>query len=163
MTWRTVRDGSSIFDSKCQIITIPVNCVGVMGAGLAFDAKRKWPNVSDVYKQLCRAGLISLGHPQLIHRLDGTDGQVLLFPTKHHFSEISDIRHIDRGLNAVWEMIHAANYEFPPIALPALGCGLGGLDWVRVEELIHYYLKPLDDVVDFEVYPPGEPHREGVR
>lgn len=135
----------NIFDSKMATIVNPVNCVGVMGKGLALEFKKRYPALFLSYKSACarnlfRPGIVYVSHQQ--------DKKVLLFPTKEHWKDPSRYEYIDIGLS-----YFAKNYKALKItscAFPRIGCGLGGLDWEKVKLLIEKHLGDLD--IEIEVY-----------
>ena len=119
----------SIFDSSAQTLACLVNTVGVMGAGLALAFKRRYPKLLPAYRDACNNGLLRPGVPWVWH-------EVLCFPTKRDWRDSSDIGDISQGL--AW--IERNQHRFASLALPALGCGLGGLAWADVREYIERYL-----------------------
>lgn len=135
----------NILDSQSDFITIPVNCVGVMGAGLALEFKKKYPIVFQWYKEDCQKSEIAPGIPVFYN-------QVCLFPTKDHWKNPSKLEWIDIGL-AILSNRWYEEGDFS-IALPALGCGLGGLNWEsEVKPLIEKYFSKHQNI-DVEVYEP---------
>lgn len=120
----------SIFRSPAKILVSPVNCVGVMGAGLAREFKERFPAYFEDYKKACERKEIAIGS-QLHTYQDQESRRILVsFPTKIHFSKPSDIAYIHVGLSKLEAV--AAIYPRKAIALPALGCGLGGLNYDKV-------------------------------
>lgn len=112
--------------SGCNILVNPVNCVGIMGAGLAKQFKIKFPKYFDHYVKLCSKKILVLGEPQMY--FDHTnDVSILSFPTKNHYSEKSDIKYIIDGLSDTFNEFCIHNIP-TSIAFPLLGCGLGGLN-----------------------------------
>ena len=139
-----------IFASKADWLVAPVNCVGVMGAGLAKQFKLKIPGLEDRYKAVCREQLIAPGEPFRLFMNDGSP-HIVLFPTKNHWRNPSKLEWIDRGL---LEFAHTfRNATRIQIAVPPLGCGLGGLHWDDVKPLIEKHLGSLE--VTVLVYEPG--------
>ena len=135
-----------IFDSAAQVITNPVNCVGVMGKGLALAFKGKFPEMFLDYKMKCQQGKVILGQPYL---WESETVQILNFPTKQHWKQNSSLYDVENGLKYL-----AQNYTqmgISSVALPPLGCGLGGLNWKDVKSLINKHLGPLEDL-DVYVY-----------
>lgn len=120
-----------IFNSQCEVLVNPVNCVGVMGAGLALSFKERYPNMFSKYKSYCTQGLLSPGKIALIQE---DTKRIMLFPTKEHYSKPSKMIYIQEGLAKVKGAY--ANKGIKSIAFPKLGCGLGGLDWKQVEKEI---------------------------
>jgi len=85
----------NIFDSPAQVITNTINCVGVMGKGLALEFKNRFPLLFQDYKKKCEEGHVKPGTPYL---LENDEVQVLNFPTKRHWKEKSYLEDIDQGL-----------------------------------------------------------------
>ena len=134
----------NIFKSNAQTLTITVNCVGVMGAGIAKQCKELFPNTFQQYHRKCKQGIYLPGQPILV----SVDRPLLLFPTKDHWRNPSKIEWIKEGLKRIARNSH----NFESIAIPPLGCGHGGLQWEQVKVLIEQYLDPLSNLV--EVYSP---------
>lgn len=121
-----------VFDSGCAALVNPVNCVGVMGAGLALQFKHKFPKNFDFYKSICRCNALFPGIP-LIFEEKGVF--VINFPTKSNWKEDSKLYYIERGMPLLVNLIVALN--IPSVAIPKLGCGLGNLDWEDVKPLVY--------------------------
>ncbi len=130
---------TSIFDSPAQTLVNPVNCVGVMGAGLALEFKKRYPEMFDLYKFRCRTGHVAIGQLDL-H--EGKDKWILNFPTKYRYDDNSKYHYLFAGLDAVNHTVK--DYGITSIAFPKLGCGLGGLDWTVVKAIMTEYLSALD-------------------
>lgn len=134
-----------IFKSQAQVITNPVNCVGVMGKGLALAFKNAYPRSFDEYRKLCTAGALRPGVPCLSY----TDTRaILLFPTKDHWRNSSRLEYVNDGLKYLAE--HYQEMGIESLALPKLGAGLGGLPWAAVRSLIIKHLGSLP--INIEVY-----------
>ena len=135
----------NIFDSKMETIVNPVNCIGVMGKGLALEFRKRYPALFLSYKSACARKLIS---PGKVYVSNQQDKKVLLFPTKEHWKYPSKNEYIDSGLG-----YFSKNYKALKItscAFPRIGCGLGGLEWEKVKALIEKHLGDLD--IEIEVY-----------
>lgn len=120
------------------IPVIPVNCVGVMGAGLAKQAADKWPWIVAPYKDMChgRYRYQKCFEPgDVAIESDGND-TICLFATKQHWRSASDLDWIERGL----KRLVAHSFPSSIFNVPKLGCGLGGLDWADVKPLMVKYL-----------------------
>lgn len=142
----------NIFDSECQTLVCPVNTVGVMGKGLALEFKRRWPEVDNYYRRLYKMEAMVTG--SLWDISISEKRRVLLFPTKTTWREPSKLIYIQWGLS---DFAHAPwSYGVKSIAFPALGCGLGGLDWNDVKPLMERYLSQLS--IPVEVYLPERKH-----
>ena len=133
-----------IFKSPAQVLTNTVNCVGVMGKGVALEFKNRYPQMFNDYKSKCDQGNVKPGQPYL---WEDDSTQVLNFPTKRNWRDKSLLQDIEDGLKHL-----ASSYEqmgIQSIAMPALGCGLGGLKWSEVQPLI---VKHLGSISDLDVY-----------
>lgn len=130
-----------------------VNCVGVMGKGIALQFKRRYPAVFMAYERACKRGEVQIGQMFVVPtgQLDGPK-YVINFPTKKHWRSPSKIDYIERGLVSLRKVIR--DYRISSVAIPPLGAGSGGLDWKAVEPLIVQALTDLDDV-DIRLYPPS--------
>jgi len=143
-----------ILKSPAQVIANPINCAGVMGKGLALQFKKAFPKFDIDYVARCKAGTVHLGEPYMWE--DG-ETQILAFPTKGHWREKSTLDSIEKGLICL-----AKNYDelgITTLALPALGCGNGGLEWKSVSELIVRHLGEIKDLEVF-VFEPSKPVEE---
>jgi len=139
-----------IFKSPAQVITNPVNCVGVMGGGLALEFKKRYADLFGDYVERCKKNLVKPGQPYLF---ETADTQILNFPTKRHWKDVSLIEDIESGLKFLAE--NYAEMGIFYLALPALGCGLGGLEWSDVKHLIDKHLGPVADL-EVMVFEPAE-------
>jgi O-acetyl-ADP-ribose deacetylase (regulator of RNase III) len=138
MTIKFVR--GDILESNCQALVNPVNCVGVMGAGLAKQFKLKYPAMFNQYKWECRDGSYKLG--QVRHWYLGGRKVIINFPTKYHWKDKSTIEDIRSGLLDLRKYI--VENKITSVAIPKLGCGLGGLDWKDVKLIIGLSLMKLE-------------------
>ncbi|WP_295912785.1 macro domain-containing protein [uncultured Xanthomonas sp.] len=150
----TFKDGD-MFSTNADAIVNTVNCVGVMGKGVALEFKRRWPENYKVYKKVCDRRELRPGMMLVYDRGDifGSDRPRFLinFPTKDHWRSKSKIEYIENGLDALIREIRSRSIT--SIALPPLGCGNGGLDWAIVKPLIIDKLSVLSDV-RIEIYGP---------
>ncbi len=137
-----------LFESKCTAIVNTVNCVGVMGKGIALEFKRRYPEMYDDYVAKCRSGEVRPGKPYVYTGRDGT--KVLNFPTKDHWRSPSRLSYIIDGLD--WFVKHYQEYGIDSIAFPPLGCGNGGLSWKTVGPLM--YSKLCELPLAIEIYAP---------
>ncbi len=139
----------SIFDTRAAAIVIPVNTAGAAGKGLAKQAASRWPLWEHAYKQACEDGRLTIG-TVVAHHIPGHP--VLVdFPTKRHWRERSTRGIIETGLTALsdWLLRHP---EVHSIAIPALGCGLGGMTWEAVAPLLENFRRRSPAQVT--IYPP---------
>ena len=172
-----------ILDEKVEAYVNTVNCFGVMGRGIALEFKKAYPENFKAYANACdleeikpgRMFVFDLRAPtpvdeesggvlqqgSLLDSGDDREGDlryIVNFPTKRHWRDKSRIEDIDSGLEALSQEIKERNIR--SIALPALGCGLGGLDWVVVRERIESRLRELNGV-KIVVFEPGSPSAGG--
>ncbi len=157
-----------MFFSSMQTLTVSVNVVGIMGKGLASRAKYQFPDVYVAYQDACRRKTLRMGVPFLYKRESFMDEELaddprsmpgpnaskwfLLFATKSHWRDDSDLGGIEQGVRWIRE-----NYKkegIKSLALPALGCGLGNLDWKDVGPIICRELIGVD--IPVAVYLPRE-------
>jgi hypothetical protein len=121
---------------------IPVNCVGVAGAGLAKAAKLKYPNWYTAYRNWCSTGI--RGPSNVFTWSEGTT-TLLSVPTKIHWKSKTTLPVLLHALDALRETIAGSAYR--RVVVPALGCGCGGLSWTAVRPLIKQDLSGLPVVV----------------
>jgi len=126
----TMRVGD-IFEDGFDIRVNTVNCVGVMGAGLAKQFADRYPGLLARYKRACESGEVQPGR-LYVWRYGLT--WVVNFPTKRHWRGASRYEDVAAGLDALRELL--APLRDLRVAVPALGCSLGGLDWRRVWPMI---------------------------
>lgn len=139
----------SIFDSTAQCLVNPVNCVGVMGKGLALEYKTRYPDMFKFYQKTCREGKLNLGQVAFWTLKKNSSTIICLFPTKQHWKERSTVTTIDSGLKAFVK--YAPEMKIETAAFPKLGCGLGGLDFERqVQPLFEKYF--LNSSILVEIY-----------
>jgi O-acetyl-ADP-ribose deacetylase (regulator of RNase III) len=159
-----------ILEAQVDAIVNPVNCVGVMGAGLAKQFRERYPEMFERYKRWCNKGLIELGVYMLYvteedRPKSGYPKFIVCFPTKNHWADVSKLEDIEACLDDLQDWVEVRQHSFDEInriksiAFPALGCGLGGLDWKDVKPLIDKYFgtpfkNPWDDEVKTIVYEP---------
>ena len=126
----------NILESDATVLVNPVNCVGVSGAGLALQFKQAFPMNHELYAQCCKDGKVAPGFPLTTH--DRDSGKVIYnFPTKRHWKDKAQLQDILSGLfQLAVDIKYSEEYQF--IAMPKIGCGLGGLNWSNVRPWIVY-------------------------
>jgi len=145
----------NLFESGAQTLVNTVNCVGVMGKGIAREFKKRYPDMFRDYTARCDAGEVRVGVPYLYSDLLGTS--IVNFPTKEHWRSPSRVQDIERGLDAFLE--HYKDWQIRSVAFPPLGCGNGGLDWKVVGPMIYRKLSALE--IPVTIYAPyGTPRPE---
>lgn len=134
----------NIFDSTCQAITNTVNCVGVMGAGLALQFARKFPDYVAAYK------FMTLQPGDVWYYTTTKERRnIISIATKDHWKNPSKLEWIDEALKQLNGLVERKKLK--SIALPKLGCGLGGLDWHAVYPKIKEFATKHPDLL-IEVY-----------
>lgn len=113
----------------------PVNCVGVMGAGLAKSFKLKYPLMFAEYNTICQRHQLDVGKLMVY---DAQKLFIINFPTKKHWKENSELSYIEAGIIALHKLNTKCKFDI--IAMPMIGCGLGQLDWNDVQKIIEKYL-----------------------
>jgi len=131
----------NIFDQNTQAIVNAVNCVGVMGKGLALQFKNTFPSNYLSYRDSCMKGEVVPGK-MFVHSESGKT--IINFPTKRHWQNDSRLEDIISGLDDLAKVI--VNLNLKSISIPRIGCGLGGLDWNVVRPIIVEKLSNLNDV-----------------
>lgn len=142
----------NILDADVEALINTVNTVGVMGKGIALQFKQAFPDNYRAYKVACDGGRVQLGKMFVfdLARLDNPR-YIINFPTKGHWRSKSRLVDIEQGLVDLVHVIREC--EITSIAVPALGCGNGGLPWESVRPVIVDALSGLDGVA-VHLYPP---------
>lgn len=144
-----------LFESRAQTLVNTVNCVGIMGKGLALQFKQRFPEMFEDYASRCRHHQVKLGEPYLYRRL--IEPWILNFPTKDHWRSVARLSDILQGLEHLQN--HCREWGITSLAVPPLGCGEGRLEWRVVGPTLYRRLSEMDVAV--ELYAPfGTPHEE---
>jgi O-acetyl-ADP-ribose deacetylase (regulator of RNase III)/uncharacterized protein YwgA len=138
----------NLFESRAQTLVNTVNCVGVMGKGVAKEFKNRFPAMFEDYQSRCQRKAVRLGEPYLY--VDASGSRIINFPTKGHWRAASRLADIERGLD--YFVAHATEWGVASVAIPPLGCGNGGLEWAEVGPLIWRKLHGLP--IEVELYAP---------
>lgn len=126
----------NLLDCPARGLVNPVNCGGVAGAGLARQFRDRWPEQVAEYTAFCNAGRM---RPGVLHDALLPDGRrILSVPTKRHWSDRSTVEIVGIGLAALKNYLDETGMV--SVAVPALGCGLGGLPKRQVAKLTKYWL-----------------------
>jgi len=145
----------NLFESKAQTWVNTVNCVGVMGKGVALEFKNRFPDMYEDYMARCKRGEVKLGRPYLFKRL--VHPWILNFPTKEHWRSVANLAKIVEGLEYLLK--HYKTWGIESLAVPPLGCGQGQLEWKIVGPTLYRVLNRMD--IQVELYAPyGTPHEE---
>lgn len=148
-----------ILTAEAEALVNTVNCVGVMGRGIAAQFKKKFEENFKAYKKVCDAGKL---RPGIMFVFDSetllNPRYVINFPTKDHWRAKSKMEDIESGLEALVDEVRKRRIK--SIAIPPLGCGLGGLNWSEVRPKIEMAFAVLDDVQVYLYEPAGAPSAE---
>lgn len=141
-----------MFTEKFDIMVNTVNCVGVMGKGIALEFKQRFPNLYTAYIKACKSGEIKPG--ALWYYVDTSNDRnwqlIINFATKDSWKNPSKYEWIESGLLELKAYL-ASPYVKWNIGIPALGCGCGGLSWPRVKAMMEKHLSELNHhIVVFE-------------
>lgn len=138
----------NMFDYPADILVNTVNCVGVMGKGVALEFKKRYPLMFRYYKRTCREGWLEPG--KLLTWTQPGNPLVVNVPTKLHWRNPSEYAYIRDGLDALRQLL--MNHKGKRVHLPAIGCGNGGLNWEIVRGMIESTLG--DVAADIWVFEP---------
>ncbi|MBN1984332.1 MAG: macro domain-containing protein [Chitinivibrionales bacterium] len=152
----TVKIGN-LFSSSAQTLVNTVNCVGVMGKGIALEAKKRFPSMFADYEARCQRHEVKLGRPYLYKQNQGP--WIVNFPTKGHWRAVSNIQDIEEGLRYLKD--HYKEWGITSLAMPPLGCGNGQLEWRVVKTVMHKYLNDFD--IPIELYAPFETPQDDLK
>jgi len=144
-----------ILRAEAEALVNTVNCVGVMGRGIALQFKKAFPEMFREYKRACDAQTVVPG-VVLVHEVGRLHGPrfVISVPTKRHWRGKSRLEDVKLGLDALVREVQSRGIR--SIAVPPLGCGLGGLAWDEVRPLIEEAFSTLPEV-ELMVYEPAGP------
>ena len=134
-----------ILKAKADALVNTVNCVGVMGRGIALQFSKAFPMVLKAYETACKRGEVQIGRVMScdLNRSEQPH-YVINLPTKKHWRNKSLIEYVDTGLLALVAEVQRLGIK--SIAIPPLGCGLGGLDWKDVRPRIEQAFAALPEV-----------------
>ena len=148
-----------ILVAEAEALVNTVNCVGVMGRGIALQFRKAFPENFRVYESACAKGDVKPGS-MLVYETGMLTGPRLIinFPTKRHWKGKSRMADIDSGLKAL--IAEVSSRSIRSVAIPPLGCGLGGLNWGEVRPRIVQAFASLPDVQVILFEPEGAPAAE---
>lgn len=137
-----------LLQCNAEAIVNTINCVGVMGKGIALQFKQQYPNNFNAYQEACKANRVQIGKMFITAvNFSPYPRFIINFPTKLHWRDPSKLEYIEQGLIDLVAQIRRLGIG--SIAIPALGCANGGLEWSRVKPMIEEAFLLLRDV---EVY-----------
>jgi O-acetyl-ADP-ribose deacetylase (regulator of RNase III) len=134
----------NILKCEADALVNPVNCIGVMGRGLALKFKNDFPENYRAYEAACRRKAVQPGRMFVFETDKRMPHCIINFPTKRHWRDKSQLEDIESGLVDLVKVIRDRGIR--SIAIPPLGCGLGGLAWNDVRPRIERTLSCLNGV-----------------
>ena len=143
----TIVSNGDIFKSKCEALVNPVNIKGIMGKGLALAFKNKYPAHFENYKRACQNGEMTTDKVLAYQEINGP--MIICLATKDDWKNSSKIEYVSAGLDDLVNQIKTLGIR--SVAIPKLGCGLGGLDWNKVRPLIVEKMSSIDSI-NVEIY-----------
>ncbi len=146
----------NLLEDESEALVNTVNCVGVMGKGIALQFKKAFPDNFKEYKKACDKKKVVPGKMFIFKHKDMFSYKwIINFPTKRHWKGKSKIEDIDSGLKDLVRQVKKINIE--SIAIPPLGSGLGCLDWEVVKsKIVSAFGK--DEDIQINIYEPiGSP------
>lgn len=143
----------NILHADAEALVNTVNTVGVMGKGIALAFKKAFPNNYKLYKQACDSKEFNTGELFITDTGQLTPKYIINFPTKKHWRGRSKMEFVEIGMRELVKEIKAKGIK--SIAIPPLGCGNGGLEWMEVKPLILKKLEILKEEIDIIIYEPG--------
>ena len=150
------RKTGDILAENAEALVNSVNCVGVMGRGIALQFKHAFPENFKAYAEACKHGEVRPGHMFVFETGHLSNPRYIInFPTKRHWRSKSRIEDIDAGLESLARVIRERDVN--SIAVPPLGSGLGGLEWTRVRPRIEEALRGVPNVKIVLFEPGGRP------
>lgn len=144
-----------ILTEDAEALVNTVNCVGVMGRGVALQFKKKFPENFKAYAAACKRNEVQPGKMFVCETGEFNPRYIINFPTKRHWRGKSRMEDIESGLDALVDTIR--KHDIRRVALPPLGSGLGGLEWEDVRGHIESALGSLADVHVVVFVPDGAP------
>lgn len=154
-------DHGNLIEADAEALVNTVNCVGVMGKGIALQFRQAFPENFRQYASACRNGQVNIGQMFITEtHLPTSPKYIINFPTKRHWKGKSRLEDIESGLIALADEI--SRLDIKSIAIPPLGCGNGGLDWLDVKPRIEAALASIPAVNIFLFTPKGAPDAKVV-
>jgi O-acetyl-ADP-ribose deacetylase (regulator of RNase III) len=145
-----------ILTADAEALVNTVNCVGIMGRGIALQFRKAFPDNFKAYESLCKRHELQPGQMFVFETGQLTSPRYIInFPTKRHWKGKSQLADIESGLKSLVAEVRRLGIQ--SIAIPPLGCGQGGLDWAEVRPRIEQALQAVPDVRVLLFSPTGAP------
>lgn len=152
----------NLLEADVEAVVNTVNTEGVMGKGIALQFRKAYPDNYDAYRHACAAGEVKLGRMFIFQRCALTNPRYIInFPTKRHWKSKSRLTDIESGLDALVEDVRRLGIQ--SIAVPPLGCGLGGLNWRDVEARMRKAFARLPQIRWLVFEPSGAPDPAAIQ
>lgn len=138
----------NIFTTDCQSIVNTVNCVGVMGAGIAYEFRLRYPEMYEKYQELCKNNMLDIGKLWIYKKNENK--WIINFPTKYHWKYPSKIEYLEKGLKKF-----VSTYEdkgIVSVAFPILGATNGGIPQEKSIQIMEKYLSNINILVEIYFY-----------
>ena len=146
----------NLLEADAEALVNTVNCVGFMGKGIALQFKQAFPENFEAYRRACDREELQPGRMLVFNTRSMVGPKYIInFPTKRHWKGKSRMEDIEAGLETLIEDV--VRLGIRSIAVPPLGCGLGGLDWNKVRPRIEQAFKAVPDVRVLLYSPTGAP------
>jgi O-acetyl-ADP-ribose deacetylase (regulator of RNase III) len=151
----------NLLEAQAEALVNTVNCVGQMGKGIALQFKQAFPDNFKAYQAACRASKVAPGKMFIHANGDLVNPRYIInFPTKRHWRGPSRLEDIESGLTALIADVQRLGIH--SIAMPPLGCGLGGLDWRIVRPMIEQAFAALPQMRVLLYEPTGAPEAKAM-
>lgn len=139
----------NLLEAPVEALTNAVNTVGIAGKGIASQFKERYPENFEAYQAACKTGEVEVGRMFITEvpqggTVDIGPRYVINFPTKKHWRGAAQLSYVEKGLYDLVEQIE--QYKIASVAIPALGCGHGGLEWVVVRPMMAEAFRRLPNV-----------------
>jgi len=131
-----------LFNSKCEYVICTVNCIGVMGKGIALEFKKRYPEMYLAYREACDKGEVKIGKMWVWNN-------IINFPTKDDWRNPSKLEYIKAGLLDLKVVVRERGIK--SLGMPKLGCSNGKLTWEDVKKLIEIFHSVVPEL-DLQVY-----------
>ncbi len=141
----------NILETRRDALVSPVNTVGVAGAGLAKKIADRWTYAHKSYVESCRSKSLSVGKVLPVNTWRKRPSDIIFFPTKKNWRHPSKYEYIEEGLVGLMMALRSRG-DLKSIAIPALGCGLGGLNFFKVKKMIEDAFGTYR--IEVDLYPP---------
>lgn len=152
----------NLLEADVEAVVNTVNTEGIMGKGVALQFRKAYPDNYEAYRRACEAGEVQPGRMFIFDRHSLTNPRYIInFPTKRHWRSKSRMEDIDAGLKALVSDVRRLGIR--SVAVPPLGCGLGGLLWSEVQRRMREAFDKLPDVHWLVYEPAGAPDAKRIK